>query len=362
MDIKNETLPVLCCRILQILDSEKRFNVPYGTYSPFAFAFRDLEFLQPTNRSHRYYMALRRCKDIQEYRQQVCELYQDDEISVEVNGEQKKFPIQIINVPQKDHQNLLQLAKQNNFVGIPEVETPLVLLCTLPLPRLLASPPIGKYRRDYLTNVPTNKIIDFGILIPENLIETGKKYFSNEISKCLTSVESTISFASNFAQRLKSCSPKTIGISIRGSMADNPVLNEDSFRVPASYRNFWEMETQESWTNLDIDLDLFCDEDDFDEIYKFLNDEELFSNLNVDIKGLRVSEHHTGKKNFRDKNCRSLDIYLMSDEWVFKSVQRYLHLGLEQPWAYYYASSYPLDFQGWESFLSSLYCYIGASI
>ncbi len=355
-------IPVLCCRILQILDSQERFGVPYGTKSPFTFAFRDTEFRQPGNRSYRYYMALRRCKDIHEYRQQVRELYEDSTLDIDVNGEIYKFPIQMIPVSKKDQEILLETAKKNEFAGIADTQKPLVFLSTLPVPRLLASPPPGKYRREYLTDLLTNKIIDLAVLVPETALDLGIKTLAMEIAKYLVSVESTLAFISTFCQRLKTVIPKSVGISMRGTVADNPVLQEDALRIPGSCYNFWEVPRHRLWPTYDIDLDFFCGEEEFEEIYSILKDEALFIEVNADIKGLRISGQQIGHSFSHPGIERHLDIYLMSDEWVFKSVQRYLHLGLEQPWAYYYASSYPIVVENWNEFLDSLYKYIGVRL
>lgn len=350
--------PVACSRILQTLDCERRFDAPYGSKSPFSFAFRDLEFRQPGNRSYKYYMALRRCKDIREYRQHVIELYQDCDINIEVKGELDKFPIQMIPVPRESHQKLLEIAKKNSFDRLPSLELPLVFLGTLPLPRMMASPPTGRIRRDYLTDILTNKIIDFGVIVPEIHLDLGIKFMEIEISKYLAPVEAILSYTGELSKRIKASMPKPVGISLRGSMADNPSVNEEAFRVPAFSKNFWENQTEQYWPTEDIDMNIFCGEDDYEEVYKELLDPALFADVNVNIKGLSVSGEKDIQSFQTDLRHRHVDIYLMTDEWVLMSMERHLHLGMEHPCSYYYASSYPLLFENWKDFQESLYKHI----
>lgn len=361
--LQRDEIPPLtpCCRILQILDSEQRFGVPYGSKSPFSFAFRDFEFRQAGSRSYRFYIALRRCKDIDEYRQHVRELYQDIEIDIEVSGEVRKFPIQMIPLSRQEHENLIEVARQHNIANLPPPSIPIIFLCTLPLPRLLANPPSGKYRREYMRELLTNKIIDFGILVPETSVDLGLKYFGSEISKFLAPVESNITFAAKFCQQLQRLLPKPVNIAMRGTMVDNPVVNEDALRVPAICQNFWETTSENQWPISDLDLDFVCDEDDFEELYRAMQEQALFADVNVDIKGLRVSGANCSHQFFNSHSYHYFDIYLMTDEWVFNSVQRYLHLGLEQPWAYYYASSHPIACENWQEFLDTLYKHITAA-
>lgn len=346
--------PVKCSRILQVLDSEKRFSEPYGTKSPFYFAFRDAEFRKPGSRSYKYYMALRRCKDIKEYRQQVVELYQDLDIDIEINGESKKFPIQMIPIPPDCHKALSKIAEKKDEREFPPLEIPLILLSTLPLPRLLASPPTGRFRREYLTELLTNKIIDYGLVVPETELHLGIKYLGIEISKSLAYVEGTLKFAHKVAATLKSVLPRPVAISLRGTMADNPAVIPEAFRVPISCDNFWEGKHQE-WPTIDIDLNIFCGEEDFEDIYNACRDESLFSEFNTEIKGLSKLGDLKPIYHENSKEDKYVDIYVMTDEWVLSSIQRHLHLGLEQPWAYYYASSYPLIFDDWKGFLESFY-------
>lgn len=354
---EDASMLIPCSRILQILDSEQRFGVPYGTKSPLSFAFRDIEFRQAASRSYRFYMDLRRCKDIHEYRQQVKELYQDMEIEVEVSGEVQKFPIQMIPFANKDYEHLVEVAHQYKRIELKPSSRPFIFLSTLPTPRLLANPPSGKYRREYLKDLLTNKIIDFGILVPEPLVDLGLKSLSSQISRFLAPVESNLLYAVKFCQQLHGLLPKPVTISIRGTLADNPVVQEDAFRVPANCENFWEVPIENAWPNSDIDLDFFCDEDDFEELYHAMQEQALFVDVNADIKGLRVTGPNVNHQFVSTYSNRYLDIYLMTDEWVFTSVQRHLHLGLEQPWLYYYASSHPIIFPNWPEFLESLYKY-----
>lgn len=365
MDAYKEEIPyppVACSRILQTLDSEKRFSVPYGSKSPFSFAFRDLEFRQPGNRSYKYYVALRRCKDIKEYRQHVIELYQDCDINIEVKGEQDKLPIQMIPIPRESHQKLLEIAQKNNFDRFPPIEIPLVFLGTLPLPRMMDSPPTGRIRRDYMTEIITNKIIDFGVIVPEIQVDLGIKFIEIEISKYLAPVEATLSYIGELAKRIKSSMPKPVGFSLRGSMADNPAVNEEAFRVPAFGKNFWENPMEKYWPTEDIDLNVFCGEDDYEEVYHALLEPAFFADVNANIKGLSVSGEKPLQSFQTDFNNRHIDIHVMTDEWMLKSVERHLHLGLEHPCAYYYASSYPILFDHWKDFQESLYKHLQNSI
>lgn len=347
--------PVPCSRILQTLDCDRRFDAPYGTKSPFAFAFRDLEFRQPGNRSFKFYMALRRCKDIHEYRQQVIELYQDEDIAIEIKGEMGKLPIQIIPVPKEAHQKLGEIAHKNHFEKLPPLEIPLVFLGTLPLPRMLANPPTGRYRKDYLTDTLTNKIIDFGVLVPETQMQLGIKFLEIEISKYLAPVEAILNYAGELSKRLVRVCSKPIGISLRGTMGDNPAVQEEAFRVPAFCPNFWENPEEQYWPTADIDMNLFCGQDDFEEVYKSLCDPGIYPDVNVNVTGLRILGEKETRSFTTPFSQKHVDIYIMTEEWVFRSVERHLHLGLEHPWAYYYASSYPLLFGAWKDFLDSLY-------
>ena len=347
--------PIACSRILQILDCEKRFATAYGSKSAFHFAFRDIEFRKPGSRSYKYYLALRRCKDIKEYRQQVVELYQDVDIDIEVNGEARKFPIQMVPVPKDNHQALYKIAKRNGYPALPPPDVPLVLLSTLPAPRLLGSPPTGRYRSEYLTETLTNKIVDFAILVAETEAERGMKHMGFEISKYLAPIESTLAYAGEMGKRFKAIILKPVAILLRGTIADNCAVDEDAFRVPAYCENFWEVPDANRWPILDIDMNLFCGEQDFDEIYAALQEPAVFADINAELRGLCMSGEAPSREFLKADYQKHVDLYVMTDEWVLKSIQRHLHLGLEQPWAYYYASSYPLLFDNWQEFLDSLY-------
>ena len=357
--VKNDVpyTPIACSRILQTLDCEKRFGVPYGSKSSFSFAFRDHEFRKAGNRSYKYYMKLRQCKTIKEYRQHVRELYQDSEIDIEVNGESKKFPIQMIPIPRESHKELKEIAIKNKFEQFPPLDVPLVFLSSLPVPRILASPPTGRYRNEFLTEMLTNKIIDFAVIVPEVEIDCGLKHIRLEISRCLASVEAIFAYAGEISKHLKNVAQKPLGISLRGTMADNPAIAEEAFRVPISCKNFWE-HNDEYWPTLDIDLDFFCGAEDFDDIFKSFSEPSVFTDINAKVNGLMMTGETKQLEFLKEGIQKHIDIYIMTDEWVFTSLQRHLHLGLEQPWAYYYATSYPILFEDWGDFLDSLYNFI----
>lgn len=346
---------ILCTRLLQTLDSEERFGVPYGSISPFHFGFRDFAFSHPGSRSHKYYIDLRSYHSIRGYRQAVAELYKDEKIEIEVNGETRKFPIQIVDIPLEDQRKLQKIAEKNNYEGglLKQEDEELIFISSLPSPRLLGEPPQGKSRSDYLP-FKTNKVIDIAIIARQSQEKEGKQALAQEISKCLAPIEPTLAFATKTAQYLANAMPKPVGISLRGTIADNPVVFEDSFRVPVSGKNFYEITKERSWPTLDIDLDIFCGEEDFQEIYETLCDENLFYEVNAEIKGLNLDREMQEKLFYKEENLRSIDVYLMTEEWVMKSVQRHLNLGFEQPWAYYYFNSHPLVFDDWKHFLKSL--------
>ncbi|WP_372370397.1 hypothetical protein [Candidatus Uabimicrobium sp. HlEnr_7] len=346
---------ILCTRLLQTLDSEERFGVPYGTVSPFHFGFRDFAFSHPGSRSYKYYVDLRSYRSVRGYRHAAVELYKDDKIEIEVNGERHKFPIQIISIPLEDQKNIAQIASKNGYKSdiLEQQQEELVFLSSLPSPRLLATPPQGKNRSDYMI-LKTNKVIDIALITTQKDINEGKKALAQEISKCLAPVEPTLAFASKTAQYLANSISKPVGISLRGTIADNPVVFEDSFRVPVSGKNFYEISKEKSWPTLDIDLDIFCGEEDFEEVYKTLSDESLFFEVNAEIKGSNLQNTKPQLLFYKEENLRSIDIYLMTEEWVMKSVERHLNLGFEQPWAYYYFNSHSLLFDDWPHFLKSL--------
>ena len=349
-----ESKIVFCTRIGQILDSEERFGLPYGSPSPFSFAFRDQKFSLKENRSNKYYMNLRSCKNINNYRHQVEELYRDLQIEIEVYGETRKFPIQKIEIPKESQQELAKVAEKFGKRELIDLGSPLVLLSSLPLPRLLRKPPQGKSRSEYLPRFSTNKMIDVAVVVHEDQVELGCKYLSAEISKTLAPMESHIAFVTKLSKHLKNYIAHPIGISLRGTMADNPAVFEHSLRVPAYSNNFFESPEHEYWSVFDIDLDIFCGEEDFADILKCLNNPEIFWDTNAEIKGLHRNKAQQTLQFKRGEDKKSVEIYLMTDEWVLESVQRHLKLGLEHPWAYYYASSYPLLFDDWDDFMKSL--------